>query len=71
MQSNEPGPASETSQGRPFRVRVPGFINDQEVGLGDAVKQVTSYMGIQPCGGCERRAAALSRWVSLYSRRSK
>ncbi len=48
----------------PYRVRLPGFItNDEEVGLGDAVKRVTYAMGIKPCGGCERRAAALNRWM--------
>jgi hypothetical protein len=31
--------------------------------LGDAIKRVTYAMGIKPCGGCEKRAAALNRWV--------
>lgn len=48
----------------PFRVRLPGFISDQDVvGLGDAIKRVTYAMGIKPCGGCERRAAVLNRWL--------
>jgi hypothetical protein len=47
----------------PHRVRLPGFIRDQEIGLGDAVKRVTYAVGIRPCGGCERRAAALNRWM--------
>lgn len=45
------------------RVRLPGFITDEEIGLGDAIKRATSYFGIQPCGGCEQRAAALNRWM--------
>ncbi|MFF2750055.1 hypothetical protein ACFVVA_31520 [Kitasatospora sp. NPDC058048] len=45
----------------PRRVRLPGFVTDQDIGLGDAVKRVTSTLGIRPCGGCERRAAALNR----------
>jgi hypothetical protein len=50
-----------------FRVRLPGFIKDDEVGLGDVVKRVTYAFGIQPCGGCQRRAAALNRWI-VFSR---
>ncbi|MCG6499341.1 hypothetical protein [Kitasatospora sp. A2-31] len=51
---------------RPHRVRVPGFVTDEDIGLGDAVRRVTSTMGIKtPCGGCERRAAALNRWAVL------
>jgi hypothetical protein len=48
----------------PRRLRLPGFINE-EVGLGDAVKLATSYIGIKPCAGCERRAAALNRWFTF------
>jgi hypothetical protein len=50
-----------------FRVRLPRFIKDDEVGLGDVVKRVTYAFGIQPCGGCQRRAAALNRWI-VFSR---
>ena len=42
---------------QPRKVRLPGFITDEEIGLGDVIKRTTSYLGIQPCGGCERRAA--------------
>jgi hypothetical protein len=56
------------SEVQPFRMRLPGFISDEQVGLGDAVKRVTYAMGIPPCGGCEQRAAALNRWV-VFSRR--
>ena len=45
------------------RVRLPGFLIEEEIGLGDAIKQVTYVMGIKPCGGCEKRAAALNRWM--------
>ncbi len=47
------------------RVRLPGFIIDEEIGLGDVIKRATSYFGIKPCGGCERRAATLNRWMVL------
>jgi len=46
-----------------YSVRLPGFLIDEEIGLGDAIKRVTYAMGIKPCGGCEQRAAALNRWM--------
>jgi hypothetical protein len=42
-------------------VRLPGFLIENDVGLGDVIKRATSYIGLTPCGGCERRAAALNR----------
>jgi len=49
----------------PRRVRLPGFVSDDEIGLGDLVKKATAYWGISACGGCERRAAALNRWITF------
>jgi hypothetical protein len=54
---------------QPYRVRLPGFITDGEIGLGDVIKRATSSVGIRPCGGCEHRAAALNRWFVLSGRR--
>jgi hypothetical protein len=51
------------SKNEPFQVRLPGFIRDEEIGLGDIVKRMTYAAGIRPCGGCEKRAAALNRRV--------
>ena len=51
-----------------YRVRLPGFISDEDVGLGDAIKRVTSNFGISPCGSCERRAALLNRWFVFTGR---
>jgi len=45
------------------RVRLPGFITENEIGLGDFIKRATLTVGIRPCAGCERRAAALNRWL--------
>jgi hypothetical protein len=59
----------DKSERKPYRVRLPGFITDEEVGLGDVIKQVTYAVGIKPCGGCERRAAALNRWLMFSGRR--
>lgn len=52
----------------PHRVRLPGFVTDEDIGLGDAVKRVTYALGIKPCSGCERRAAALNRWFVFTGR---
>jgi hypothetical protein len=51
--------------GQPVRVRLPGFIKDEEIGLGDAIRRVTYAFGLKPCGGCEQRATALNRWMIL------
>lgn len=59
------------SEHPPRRVRLPGFITDEEIGLGDVIKRATSYFGIQPCGGCEQRAVALNRRMVFSNRQSK
>jgi hypothetical protein len=53
----------------PYRVRLPGFISDEEVGLGDAIKRATYAIGVKPCGGCNRRAAVLNRWMVFSGKR--
>jgi hypothetical protein len=53
----------EGTQAPAHRVRLPGFLIEEEIGLGDAIKRVTYAMGIAPCQGCEKRAAALNRWM--------
>lgn len=50
------------------RVRMPGFVVQDDEGLGQALMRVTSAVGIRPCGGCHRRAEALDHRVVLYSR---
>jgi len=44
-------------------VRIPRFVTDEDVGLGDVIKRLTYSVGIKACGACERRAAALNRWL--------
>lgn len=56
---------------KPRQVRLPGFVSDEDIGLGDAIKRATSTVGIRPCGGCERRAAALNRWLVFSGRRTR
>jgi hypothetical protein len=47
-----------------FAIRLPGFLIEEEIGLGEAIKRVTySLFGTKSCGGCEKRAAALNRWI--------
>jgi hypothetical protein len=48
---------------QPFRVRLPGFITEEQIGLGDAIQRASYAIGIRPCGGCSRRAEALNRWI--------
>ena len=47
----------------PHRVKLPGFLIDEEIGLGDAIKKITYIMGIRPCDGGLKRAAKLNRWM--------
>ncbi|HKC62400.1 MAG TPA: hypothetical protein VKB86_02125 [Pyrinomonadaceae bacterium] len=56
----------DKAKGQPYRVRLPGFISE-EIGLGDVIKRATSSIGIKPCGGCQRRAERLNRWI-VFSR---
>jgi hypothetical protein len=62
------GEGGDMAERQPHRVRLPGFITDEDVGLGDVIKRATSTFGIKPCGGCERRAAALNRWLVFTGR---
>jgi len=54
---------------QPLRVRLPGFVSDEDIGLGDALKRVSYMVGIKPCGGCDKRAAALNRWILFSAKR--
>jgi hypothetical protein len=47
----------------PYRVRLPGFLLGEETGLGDLIKKATYAIGVPHCKGCERREAALNRWI--------
>jgi hypothetical protein len=48
---------------QPFRVRLPGFIVQDQVGLGDVIKRATYVMGFTLCAACEKRVAWLNRSV--------
>jgi hypothetical protein len=63
---SEPIPDGEPTTTTPkMRVRLPGFVKDEEIGLGDVVKRATYALGFKPCGGCEARASALNRWMTF------
>jgi hypothetical protein len=60
---------AEQPESQPYRVHLPGFISDSEIGLGDVIKRATYAIGVKPCGGCARRAAALNRWMVFSGKR--
>jgi hypothetical protein len=63
------GPQDQEAQPAGHRVRVPGFLIEDEIALGDAVKKVTYAMGIKkPCSGCESRATTLNHWMTFVRR---
>jgi hypothetical protein len=53
------------------RIRIPGFVSDREIGLGDAITRATTYVGVEACGGCRRRAATLNRWLVFHGKRPR
>jgi len=54
---------------KPRRARhsigLPSFLVEEPIGLGDAIKRVTSAAGLRPCGACDQRAAKLNRWLVI------
>lgn len=62
--------SSGATPNTPSRVRLPGFLIEEEVGLGDLIKRATAWIGIEACGGCEERAARLNRMVSIWPGRA-
>ena len=54
---------------RPRQLRLPGFVADEPIGLGDVIKRATSAIGIKPCGGCAERAAYLNGRVVFGGKR--
>jgi hypothetical protein len=60
---------NEQNPTRPRRsVRLPVFVSDEPVGLGDVIKRATSTIGIKPCGGCAQRAAWLNSRIAFTGR---
>jgi hypothetical protein len=65
------GAEEDSKKHSPHRVSLPAFILDEDIGLGSVVKRVTTTFGIRTCGGCEKRAAKLDRWLRFTSSRRK
>jgi hypothetical protein len=63
--------ASGTKVQQLYRVHLPGFVSDEDIGLGDVVTRATSLFGIKPCEGCKRRSTALNRWMGFSGRLSR
>lgn len=54
----------------PVRVNVP-FRMDDDIGLGDVIKRVTTKVGVAPCAPCQARAAAMNRMIVFGGRTSR
>jgi len=57
---------TDESERASHRVRLPGFVGDEDIGLGDAVKRATSYLGIQACGGLRATAGRAQSLDGFY-----
>ncbi len=68
MEDDSQNQGKEESR-KPQHIRLPGFIVEGEIGLGEVIKRVTTAVGIRPCGGCMDRAKALDRRIVFASRR--
>jgi hypothetical protein len=51
----------------PARHTVPlsSFVTSESIGLGTALKRITTAVGVPPYGGCSERAAALDRFFAF------
>jgi hypothetical protein len=67
-EDQEQSATSDKPEHQPHRVRLPGFITDEDIGFGDVIKRATSAVGIRPCDDCARRAALLNRWMVFSGR---
>jgi hypothetical protein len=49
-------------------VALPSFVTSESIGLGTALKRITTAVGVPPCGGCNKRADALDRFLAFSPR---
>lgn len=68
MAEQDKDPNAGRGLGPRFQVRVPGFVGDEVIGLGEVITYATSTVGMRSCGGCARRAEALNRLVAFRRR---
>lgn len=66
--TNSPIQAAEPKRDGPAKhnIRLPFFVDDEHIGLGEVVRKMTYAIGVKPCSGCERRSATLNRWMSFH-----
>ncbi len=43
------------------KIATPEVEKPKGIGLGDAIKAVTDFMGVKQCGGCKRRQEKLNK----------
>jgi hypothetical protein len=63
-------PGTAKREREPYRVRLPGFITTEEIGLGQVITRAAYRVGVSPCGGCERRASILNSLAMFSGRKS-
>jgi hypothetical protein len=61
LQRNNQESDEHLQRGR--RIRLPGFLIEKDIGLGDVIKRATASFGVAPCAGCRQRAATLNDWM--------
>ncbi len=66
MKADEPG-----KRPGPPHLRLPGFVREEAIGLGDVISRTAAAIGVRPCGGCVRRAEALNRWMTVGRKMQK
>jgi hypothetical protein len=71
MNTDKPMTPGQREQRQPYRMRIPGFVSEKEIGLGDIVSRAAVATGLRPCGGCIRRTESLNRLLALSPRRGK
>jgi len=59
----------ERNSKKGHRLRLPGFVSETDIGLGDVIRRATSVAGVKPCEPCLQRAARLNRWLVFTGRR--
>ncbi len=52
-------------------VPLPSFVTSESIGLGTALKRITTAVGVPPCGGCNQRAEALDHFLAFSPRNQR
>ena len=54
---------------RQYKIPLPVYLSEKEIGLGDVLKRVSARVGISGCSSCDKRARSLNRWIRFTGRR--